>query len=53
MRSYEAAYREIAKAAHAPGSAGLQRFFEIAAVAEIMHLKVCCTAVTICAMQKR
>ncbi|KAK9789561.1 hypothetical protein WJX73_006387 [Symbiochloris irregularis] len=40
VRSYEAAYREIAKAAHAPGSAGLQRFFEIAAVAELMHLKV-------------
>lgn len=39
VRSYEAAYREIAKAVPSP-NIQLQRFFELAAVAELLHLKV-------------
>ena len=39
VRTYEAAYRELSKVAPAP-TTPLQRFVELAAVAETLHLKV-------------
>lgn len=39
VRSYEAAYRELGKLPPTP-STSVQRFVELAAVAEVIHLKV-------------